>query len=75
MGKHFEKIHDCNYSIVDYLALGSRTYLGDPKQPSIFVFGLDLEGKYQYTRFQGSDRLISPTFPELDLIVDQILAA
>ena len=71
----YERLGIPEYWIVDYLALGSRTYLGDPKQPSIFVFGLDLECKYQYTRFQGSDRLISPTFPELDLIVDQILAA
>ena len=71
----YERLGIPEYWIVDYLALGSRTYLGDPKQPSIFVFGLDAEGKYQYTRFQGSDRLISPTFPELDLIVDQILAA
>lgn len=29
------------YWIVDYLALGSRIYLGDPKQPSIFIFVLD----------------------------------
>ena len=71
----YERLGIPEYWIVDYLALGSRTYLGDPKQPSIFVFRLDPEGKYQYTRFQGSDRLISPAFPELDLIVDQILAA
>lgn len=71
----YERLGIPEYWIVDYLALGSRTYLRDPKQPSIFVFGLDSEGKYQYTRFQSNDRLISPTFPELDLIVDQILAA
>jgi len=71
----YERLGILEYWIVDYLALGSRTYLGDPKQPSIFIFRLDSESKYQYTRFQGSDRLISPTFPELDLIVDQILAA
>jgi Uma2 family endonuclease len=30
---------------------------------------------YQYQRFQGADRIVSPTFPELNLTVDQILEA
>lgn len=63
------------YWIVDYLAIGSRDYLGDPKLPSVLIFNLDAEGKYQMTRFQNSDRLISATFPELNLTVEQIMAA
>ena len=62
------------YWIVDYLAIGSRDYLGDPKIPAVLIFTLDAEGKYQLTRFQNSDRLVSPTFPELNLTVDQIMA-
>lgn len=63
------------YWIVDYLAIGSRDYLGDPKIPAVLIFILDAEGKYQPTRFQNSDLLISPTFPELNLTVEQIIAA
>ncbi len=63
------------YWIVDHLAIGSRDYLGEPKLPSVLIFNLDAEGKYQMARFQDSDRLISATFPELDLTVEQIMAA
>jgi len=66
-------IHE--YWIVDYLALGSRTYLGNPKEPSVFVYTLDETGQYQCQRFQGIDRILSPTFPELNLTVAQILEA
>jgi Uma2 family endonuclease len=71
----YERFGIREYWIVDYLAHGSRNYLGNPKEPSVFVFLLDAEGKYQFTRFQNSDRIISPTFPELTLTVEQILQA
>jgi Uma2 family endonuclease len=60
------------YWIVDYLAIGSRDYLGYPKEPSVLVFSLDTEGNYQLNRFQNQDPIISPTFPELKLTVEQI---
>ncbi|MEE3718754.1 Uma2 family endonuclease [Tumidithrix elongata RA019] len=71
----YERLGIPEYWIVDYLAVGSRTYLGDPKQPSVFIFTLDAEAKYQFTRFQNSDRIVSQTFPELNLTVDQIISA
>jgi Uma2 family endonuclease len=71
----YERLGIPEYWIVDYLAIGSRDYLGDPKLPSVLIFTLDPEGKYQMTRFQNSDRLISATFPELNLTVEQIMAA
>jgi Uma2 family endonuclease len=60
---------------VDYLGIGSREYLGNPKEPSVFVYVLNAEGVYQRSRFQGTDRIVSGTFPELSLTVDQILEA
>ncbi|MDZ8239620.1 MAG: Uma2 family endonuclease [Nostoc sp. ChiQUE01a] len=63
------------YWIVDYLAIGSREYLGNPKVPTVFVFLLDAEGKYQRTHFRGSERIVSRTFPELALTAKQILTA
>jgi Uma2 family endonuclease len=71
----YERLGIPEYWIVDYLAIGSRSYLGEPKLPSVFIFTLNTEGKYQMTRLQNSDRLISPTFPELNLTVEQIMAA
>lgn len=71
----YERLGIPEYWIVDYLAIGSRDYLGDPKEPSVLVFSLDAEGKYQLTRFQGDDQIISTTFPELKLTVEQIISA
>ncbi|GBO56529.1 hypothetical protein APA_4864 [Pseudanabaena sp. lw0831] len=71
----YERLGIPEYWIVDYLAIGSRDYLGDPKIPSVFIFTLDTEGKYQMTRFQNGVRLVSPTFPELNLTVEKIMAA
>jgi Uma2 family endonuclease len=66
-------IHE--YWIVDYLAIASREYLGNPKIPTVFVFLLDAEGKYQRTQFRGDERIISATFPELTLTATQVLNA
>lgn len=71
----YQRLGISEYWIVDYLALGSRTYLGNPKQRAVFVFLLDDVGKYEYIRFRDSDRIISQTFPELTLTVEQVLRA
>jgi Uma2 family endonuclease len=71
----YQRLGITEYWIVDYLAIGSREYLGNPKEPAVFVYTLNGEGVYQQTRFQGGDRIVSATFPELNLTVEQILAA
>ncbi len=71
----YQRLGIAEYWIVDYLAIGSREYLGNPKEPSVFIYVLNAEGLYQCTRFQGTDRVLSPTFPELNLTVAQILEA
>jgi Uma2 family endonuclease len=64
------------YWIVDYLGLGGRDYIGNPKQPTISIYQLSASGnQYQKpTQFRGSDRIISPTFNLLQLTVEQIVA-
>jgi Uma2 family endonuclease len=64
------------YWIVDYLGLGGRDYIGNPKQPTISIYLLaDSGNRYQKpTQFRGSDRIISPTFKELQLTAEQIFA-
>ncbi|NJO39547.1 MAG: Uma2 family endonuclease [Cyanobacteria bacterium CRU_2_1] len=67
----YEEMGILEYWIVDYAALGARKFLGNPKQPTIFVCNL-VEGEYQMTPFQGSNLIVSPTFPQLNLIAQQI---
>ncbi len=59
------------YWIVDYAALGGRKFIGNPKVPTIFVCELS-DGEYQMTPFRGCDRIVSPTFPELNLTAQQV---
>jgi Uma2 family endonuclease len=61
------------YWIVDYLAIASREFLGNPKIPTVFVNLLDETGKYKTSKFTGEDKIISQTFPELDLTAAAIL--
>jgi Uma2 family endonuclease len=62
------------YWIVDYLALGGRRYIGNPKQPTISIYYL-IEDEYQVNQFRGTDCIVSPTFPELNLTAEQIFKA
>ena len=59
------------YWIVDYLGLGGRRHIGSPKQPTFTICSL-VDGEYDLQQFRGCDRLLSPTFPELQLTIDQI---
>jgi len=69
----YQSLGVAEYWIIDYLAIGSRTYLGNPKTPTVFVYSLDETGVYQSTAFKGGDRILSRTFPELTLTMNQIL--
>jgi Uma2 family endonuclease len=68
----YEEMGILEYWIVDYAALGGRNFIGNPKQPTISVCNL-VEGEYQISKFQNSDRLISQTFPDLNLTANQVL--
>lgn len=59
------------YWIVDYLGLGGRKFIGNPKQPTVSIYYL-VDGVYKITPFRGTDRIVSPTFPELNLTAQQI---
>lgn len=62
------------YWIIDYLGLGGRRYIGNPKQPTISIYYL-VEGEYQISQFRGDEVIVSPTFPELNLTAHQIFTA
>ncbi len=67
----YEKMGIPEYWIVDYAGLGGRDFIGNPKQPAIFVCNL-VDGEYVKTLFRGNDRIISQIFPELNLTTHQI---
>ena len=69
----YQRLGIPEYWIVDYLAIGSRDFLGNPKVPTIFVHLLDADGNYQITAFKGGERIVSRTFPELTLTAEQVM--
>lgn len=67
----YEKLALPEYWIVDYLGLGGRRYIGNPKQPTISVNQL-VDGEYVVNQFRGDDVVRSLAFPDLNLTAEQI---
>ncbi len=70
----YEEMGIPEYWIVDYAALGGRNFIGNPKQPTISVCNL-VDGEYQVLKFRENDRIVSQTFPDLNLTANQIFQA
>jgi Uma2 family endonuclease len=70
----YEEMGIPEYWIVDYLGLGGRKFIGNPKQPTLSVCQL-VDGEYQVKLFQGDDRVESLAFPELNLTAEEIFRA
>jgi Uma2 family endonuclease len=70
----YEEVGIPEYWIVDYLGLGGRRFIGNPKQPTISIYQL-IEGEYQVKQFRANDRIQSLAFPEFDLTAEQIFRA
>jgi Uma2 family endonuclease len=70
----YEEMGIPEYWIVDYAALGGRNFIGNPKQPTISVCNL-VDGEYQVLKFRENDRIVSQTFPDLNLAANQIFGA
>ena len=68
----YEETGIAEYWIIDYNALGGTRYLGTPKLPTISVYVL-VDGDYQVQGFQGNSPIVSPTFPQLVLTLDDLL--
>ena len=70
----YEEMGIPEYWIVDYAALGGRNFIGNPKQPTISVCNL-VDEEYQISKFRDHERIVSKTFPELNLTANQIFQA
>jgi Uma2 family endonuclease len=66
---------DYRYKRSEYGARGIAEYwIVDPAQAQVTVLAL-VDGLYEEAVFRGGDRLISPTFPMLELTPTQVLQA
>lgn len=71
----YESLGILEYWIVEhYLAVGATRYIGSPKTPTISIYTLE-DGEYQLQQFRGSDRLLSSTFPQLELTAESVFNA
>jgi len=68
----YEAIGIAEYWIVDYLGLGGRRFIGNPKVPTLSIYSL-IDGEYQINQFRGDELIISPTFPNLNLTAKEVL--
>jgi Uma2 family endonuclease len=60
---------------VDYLAIASRSLIGDPKLPTISVYTLNENNQYTLQQFRDQEKIISLTFAELQITPAQIFEA
>ena len=70
----YEALGIGEYWIVDYLGLGGRRYIGNPKRPTLSIYEL-VNGEYQVKQFREDDPIESPAFPELSLTAKQVFQA
>ncbi len=60
------------YWILDYLGLGGRRFIGNPKQPAVTVCTL-VDGEYEVQLFRGAEPVRSQAFPELVVTAKELL--
>lgn len=70
----YESLGIPEYWIVDYLGLGGRRYIGNPKQPTLSIYQL-VDDEYQVSQFRGDERIHSELFPELAFTAEAIFSA
>ncbi|MEO0536207.1 MAG: Uma2 family endonuclease [Cyanobacteria bacterium P01_A01_bin.123] len=70
----YESLGISEYWIVDYLGLGGRRYIGNPKRPTLSIYQL-VDDEYQVSQFRDNERIRSALFPELTLTAEAIFRA
>ncbi|MGB3756488.1 MAG: Uma2 family endonuclease [Rivularia sp. (in: cyanobacteria)] len=69
--EEYENIGIAEYVIVDYLGLGGKRFIGNPKRPTITVCQLK-DGEYSTVLYQDDETVELMSFPELKLTANQI---
>lgn len=69
----YEKLGVPEYWVADYRALGGVRFIGSPKTPTVWVYELEREEYQEGRAFKQGQSLVSLTFPEQALNIDQIV--
>ncbi len=67
----YEALGITEYWIVDYLGLGGKRYIGDPKKPTVSIYQF-VDDEYQTQQFRDDDTLVSSIFPDLSITAQEI---
>ena len=70
----YESLGIQEYWIVDYLGIGGRKFIGNPKQPTLSMFYLQ-NGEYNSKQYRGDELINSLVFPELKLSASRVFNA
>jgi Uma2 family endonuclease len=62
------------YWIVDYLGIGGRKFIGNPKRPTLSIYSLQ-NGDYNLQQYRGDQPVNSLLFPHMKLRASQIFTA
>jgi Uma2 family endonuclease len=69
----YETLGIQEYWIVDYLGMGGRKFIGNPKQPTMSIFNLQ-NGEYHGKQYRQEQLIDSLVFPKIKLTASQIFA-
>lgn len=69
----YQDLGIAEYWMIDYLGLGGRRFIGNPKQPTISICRL-VDGEYDVQTFTGLEKLQSSIFSKLELTLSQMLS-
>ncbi|MBC8122731.1 MAG: Uma2 family endonuclease [Gemmatimonadaceae bacterium] len=70
----YEALGILEYWIVDYVPLGGRRAIGDPRLPTVSIYRL-LDNEFSLEQFRGDELIVSGIFPDINLTADQIFTA
>lgn len=70
----YEALGISEYWIVDYLPLGGKRMIGEPRIPTVSVYRL-FEDEFALKYYQEDERIISGVFPEISLTAKQVFKA
>ena len=70
----YETLGIQEYWIVDYLGIGGRKFIGNPKQPTLSIFNLQ-NGEYHVRQYRQDELIRSAIFPDIRLSASQIFTA
>lgn len=70
----YEALGILEYWIIDYVPLGGRRAIGEPRLPTVSIYRL-LDDEFSLEQFRGDELIVSGVFPDINLTANQIFNA